>query len=859
MVNLGTHRVSANVLSVGFGVTELQVQTASPLTQFPDTTDCSSAYGWPIIATVYLLLDNAASPRGCEVQSAVLAFWQWFYTSTSAYSALLYQWQIVPLPLLLRSQETVLSTLLQSVRCDGPLDPSAATSTAALLVPVFVSVRLQDYVNTLCAFYSALNNDLTTFTPSAVSSQEAVSQAMSTTGSMAVFYQSELATNDGQPAIDTAHYSILPLFLTSVVLTYNPQLTPSLNINTTELVVDWYTFGRIIVHVVVDWFDPLIVRLNPVLNSIPHTAGSAPIVVILACSGSTVQTPISDQLLTLMLEYAVQYDPELLVLLQRVFFNETLAPLFYACQPIPSLPIQYATSESTVEAMVTNTPGGIGYGMDSTPNAGNGKFAFLFPTNDGVDNSGLTLRRSTPDSLLACVEGSVASSSDNLLLNIGNSACWPFTQVVSALVPNDYPASRKISGYHTLSLLSWLVSTGSALLPWASSSMMMPATLSPSIQTFVLSALNAVTSGGQTLLVTLPDVWVPSSDLRGVGIAVTAFGSASCCLALFFTVRHRRHPIIKPSAPAFLMLTLSGLICLFSTTTLITATPSVAVCSAFNWMVQLGFTLTFCPLLVKTYRIWRIFGRRRLQVVKLSNRRLLAALVSTLLLELLYLLVWQMISPMSTSTTVRSNGEGQPQSVYTQCAYQDTSLRLFTAIAIVKAAVLVVGVLLAFSTRTVSDAFNESKSMGLAIYNVVFTLGLLVPILLVLDAVGDSQLTILLFVLTWISGSTLAILFAPKLISTVAVLRGRQVKIVEPQLTNQPSFSFVEEDYFTSSPVLQAYLAALELHTSRLHQRLSRLKAQSKQELTSSPNAANPRTILPSIVQANAVHPAPTQ
>ena len=850
-MNRGNLSVSANSLSVGFAVTELQVQTASPLTQFPDTTDCSSAYGWPIVATIYLLLDNAASPRGCEVRSAVLTFWQWFYTNTNAYSGLLGQWQMVPLPSLLRSQQSVLSTLLQSVTCNGGLDPSTMPSTAALTVPVFGTVRMQDHVNTLCAFYSAISEDPTTFLYSATSSQEAVLQAVNNTGSVALFYQSELTNSENQPVLDTARYSVVPLFLTSVALTYNPQLTPLLNINATELVMDWKTFGRIIVHVVVDWFDPMIVDLNPVLNNITHSAGSAPIVIVLACSGSTLQTPISDQLLSLMLEYAIQYDAELLLLLQQVFFNASLAELFYACQPIPSLPILYATSESTVKAMVANTPGAIGYGMDSTPATGNGKFAFLFPASDAESGSGSTLRRSTPDSLIACVEG-VAPAGGALLLNTGNSDCWPLTQVVSALVPNDYPSSSKANGFRILSLLSWLVSSNAALLPWSSNSMVMSTASLPSVESHVLSALNAVTSDGQTLLVTLPEVWTPSPVLVGFGIAVTTLGSLLCCLALGFTVWHRQHPIIKSSAPAFLCMTLAGLLCLFSTTTLVTATPGVGTCSALNWMIQLGFSLTFCPLLLKTYRIWRIFGRRRLKVVKLSNRRLMATLVFTVALELLYLLVWQIVSPTSTSTIVRSNGDGEPQSVYTQCAYQDTSLHLFTAIAVIKSAVLVVGVLLAFSTRTVSEAFNESKSMGLAIYNLIFTLGLLVPILLLLDAVGNGLLAILLFLLMWISGSTLVILFAPKILATAALYRGQQATPVERQLSSLPSFSFVEEEFFTSSHVLQAYLDALEVHNARLHQRLTGMKTQSKHHLTSSP-----KTVIHSPKHTSTVHPAP--
>ena len=40
------------------------------------------------------------------------------------------------------------------------------------------------------------------------------------------------------------------------------------------------------------------------------------------------------------------------------------------------------------------------------------------------------------------------------------------------------------------------------------------------------------------------------------------------------------------------------------------------------WLGSLGFTLTFAPLFMKTWRIYRIFDRKALNVVKISNRKL---------------------------------------------------------------------------------------------------------------------------------------------------------------------------------------------------------------------------------------------
>ena len=241
-------------------------------------------------------------------------------------------------------------------------------------------------------------------------------------------------------------------------------------------------------------------------------------------------------------------------------------------------------------------------------------------------------------------------------------------------------------------------------------------------------------------------------------------------------------------------------------------------------------------------RIYRIFGRRKLQVVKLSNARLLRAFLLILAGDVLYLIVWQVVAPMSAVDSTALEAD-QRYHVYRQCSYaaSPTSLHLFTASAVIKLSWLAVGVLLAFSTRQVRDTFNESKSVGLVIYNVVFSLGLIVPLIMLIDAVGDTLSMLMTFCLLWISFFSLAILVLPKFMAYMSST-GTDVSAVhpsggEPSASVRERFSFFSLTQLTSVTLATHYISALEQHVLDAKSHVRRLKAS--QGSIASPQASS--------------------
>jgi len=115
--------------------------------------------------------------------------------------------------------------------------------------------------------------------------------------------------------------------------------------------------------------------------------------------------------------------------------------------------------------------------------------------------------------------------------------------------------------------------------------------------------------------------------------------------------------------------------------------------------------------------VWRIFSGSRLQIVKLSNQKLLLGTAAVLLLDLIIVSAWQGGAPL-VPVEYSQMISGQ-QHLYTHCSVQSASAgTTFVALIVVeKAGLLLFGAVMAFSTRNVKGSFNESAQISWTIYN----------------------------------------------------------------------------------------------------------------------------------------------
>ena len=745
----------------------------------------------------------------------------------------------VTIPDLTRTQLNLLNTIQTNLHCNNHLLNATTgvtlTSTTATLPTVALTgpERLRLPMTAYGDFRSATDGDVL-FTYESQISTAAMQQAQQTPTVLPFFYLDEI--NSTLTPIDTTTHFVLPSFLTSIVYAHNLQLSHTVTLNSSiELVIDSASIMRIISGNISDWHDSRLIALNPILSHLLDS-NPAPITFVFACINSKSGWPLY-QALNNIVSAQAPYDIDL----QDALGECDAKGIFEAwltCGSVPGTRWLTVNQEVAIPALVLNNVGAIGYMMDATSVLGNGKFALKYPYYDPNNQDGKmvqTVRHSNPNGLMACAESGF--DADTLTIDIAaaglaDSDCYPVSQVVVTQVPLSYPNNLAQLGVETLEALQWLYSTDE-LDAYATANMIIRTTSIPAIQSPLLATLHTITDADDVPLLHLPLTWRLTPAIGGLSMALAVLAGVLTVAAMVVTVRYASHPVFRSSSPSFMLISFTGLLVLCAAMLQLSLVQTNGVCAAFTWCTQMGFTLIFAPLFSKAYRIYRIFGRRKLKVVKLTNRKLLAGVAAAIIADIIYLIVWHAVAPPTVITipqftTPASGAGGLITTFYGTCAYADASSHFFQAVAVGKLLMLAAGVMLAFGTRQVTSQFNESKIIGFCIYNLVFAIGIIIPILLVINAIGDTANLLLLFLLAEITYTTLGLLFVPKLLSFYAARRavGDGVSVNNSSMGGSLSdgYSFLSFSQMSTPAMLQPYIGALEKHLIEAKKTLASMK-----------------------------------
>ena len=528
---------------------------------------------------------------------------------------------------------------------------------------------------------------------------------------------------------------------------------------------------------------------------------------------------------------------------------------------------QLVQEENTIPSLVLGLVGGQGYFInDGDSDCG-------VPTMPYTRNSGSVDTVANTDGISACASDTFDAATLTFDLGASQKAqCWPWSSQVVAMVRTQYTSkatdtSSCSHGIDTLQFLQWLFTQTEMDTLTNVEDIVIAASLSPAVQAAYIAALDSVTCDGETMLVTLATHWTLTAGIADFVQALSAIGLVGCAMAAALVWHHRAHPVIRSASPLFLLLSIGGVALMFTAGFLLVATATASTCSAFSWTVNVGLMLCFAPLFAKTYRIYRIFGRKKLSVVQLSNRKLLLIVLCMLLVEAVLMAVWQGVGPIAplsrdvTGSTINAAGNLDIQE-YVQCGVPDgPSMVAFAVVCVEKGLLFVFGALMAFSTRKVSSTFNESQGISLSIYNVCFTVGIITPIIVVVSAVGDVLTLLLAFALLWIAYFTAGILFVPKLMTIYYHTRGKdQVNAsVAASSLSSSGFEFLSLAAFSTLPLLLSYLAALRKHVEQVEARVTKLRSNKSSiakpsSITTPPTKSRPTASLrpsaPSVTSA---------
>mmetsp|Transcript_228 Transcript_228/g.210 ORF Transcript_228/g.210 Transcript_228/m.210 type:complete len:597 (+) Transcript_228:81-1871(+) len=243
-----------------------------------------------------------------------------------------------------------------------------------------------------------------------------------------------------------------------------------------------------------------------------------------------------------------------------------------------------------------------------------------------------------------------------------------------------------------------------------------------------------------------------------IGLSVyTVLITLVCLISLIVLALYRKRKVIRYSSAPFSIIMLIG--CVLGAIAPISfayVTPSS--CFARPVLLSISFTLIFLPLLVKTYRIYKLFGSKKLSHVIIKDRHLMLVIGLFLFFDAIILCIWLSLPDVKpVPTEIHENDFS-----YTDRCTSKHNDTVAIIIVVYKAVILLVGLLLAYLTRHAPSLFNETKSIMGTMYMFVIIVGVGIPLMSLIVDQPTVTFIIQTFVITLAIITVLAQFFVPK-------------------------------------------------------------------------------------------------
>ncbi|XP_038105232.1 gamma-aminobutyric acid type B receptor subunit 2 isoform X1 [Culex quinquefasciatus] len=265
-------------------------------------------------------------------------------------------------------------------------------------------------------------------------------------------------------------------------------------------------------------------------------------------------------------------------------------------------------------------------------------------------------------------------------------------------------------------------------------------------------------------------IYVVLASLSCVGIVM-----ASVFLAVNIKFRNQRY--IKMSSPHLNNLIIIGCILTYMSVIFLgldSGLSSVAafpyICTARAWLLMAGFSLAFGAMFSKTWRVHSIFTDLKLNKKVIKDYQLFIVVGVLLSLDLAIMTTWQIADPFYRETKHIEPSEHptlEDVIIVQENEYcQSNQMSIFIGIIYAyKGLLLIFGAFLAWETRHVSiPALNDSKHVGMSVYNCVIMCVMGAAIALVLSDRKDAVFILISLFIIFCTTATLCLVFVPKFV-----------------------------------------------------------------------------------------------
>eukprot|EP01104_Vermistella_antarctica_P020502 TRINITY_DN8786_c0_g1_i1.p1 TRINITY_DN8786_c0_g1~~TRINITY_DN8786_c0_g1_i1.p1 ORF type:complete len:1027 (+),score=261.18 TRINITY_DN8786_c0_g1_i1:380-3460(+) len=224
-----------------------------------------------------------------------------------------------------------------------------------------------------------------------------------------------------------------------------------------------------------------------------------------------------------------------------------------------------------------------------------------------------------------------------------------------------------------------------------------------------------VTSAGKVMQ------WV-FGTIAGVGMLLCL-----CTFPIIFIYRDRK--AISYASPIFSYIILIGLIIAYAAVYPFIVEPTDAACIVRPVLFLLAFAIVLTPLIVRNYRLWKLFSNKGYKVLTISNVQLLVATAIIVAMEICIIILW--LAWSTPSWHWHYDDDTDDERIKT-CTSDHTDVMLGIAAGF-NGIMILCALFLAFKTRGVAEGFNEAKFVAIIIYAIAFASVLLFPLVILTD------------------------------------------------------------------------------------------------------------------------------
>ncbi|XP_074645793.1 metabotropic glycine receptor-like [Tubulanus polymorphus] len=256
--------------------------------------------------------------------------------------------------------------------------------------------------------------------------------------------------------------------------------------------------------------------------------------------------------------------------------------------------------------------------------------------------------------------------------------------------------------------------------------------------------------------------WLQRSILLGITCAMMS----GIPVIMWFVWAYREIKVLKAASPVLLKIILLGAMLLYSPMIVSYFEPTEITCSLRLWLREIGFSISYGALLLKTWRISMVFRVKSAQRIKISDTDLIKRLAFITFLFCAWMSVRTVVGRPKVIQGKHSSGLKAFQCSFDVWDYCAAIAELF---------LLLWGIRLCIVVRKAPSEFNESRFISWAIYNeFLLSLFLNISMLFLQSPSNPDLLYLVLFLHTQLTTTvTLAFLFGSKAFQAYVVYKNR--------------------------------------------------------------------------------------